>query len=172
MIHEMITTNTTIASLMKNYANYNSWANSRLVEWLRSKPAHVLEQEVPSSFNTIKQTVLHILQAQCYWLCMIKRQSFDTVTDFNCSLEEAFAGIVEQSAAMADYVNNMTAEHIEEVTSIVSPWFRSDFENFEYILHCMNHSTYHRGQIVTMAHNLGVTEAPMTDYNYYNVNAR
>jgi uncharacterized damage-inducible protein DinB len=39
-------------------------------------------------------------------------------------------------------------------------------------MHCMNHSTYHRGQIVTMGRNLGFTDAPMTDYNFYNVMAK
>ena len=35
------------------------------------------------------------------------------------------------------------------------------------IHHCMNHSTYHRGQIVTMARNFGLTDTPSTDYMKY-----
>src|SRR5690242_11895194 len=54
------TGNTAIAYLMKNYANYNLWANTTLVRWLKSKPAAELEQEVASSFPSIKLTLLHI----------------------------------------------------------------------------------------------------------------
>ncbi|MFB6801427.1 DinB family protein [Peribacillus butanolivorans] len=32
----------------------------------------------------------------------------------------------------------------------------------------MNHSTYHRGQIITIGRNVGLTDAPMTDFNIYN----
>ncbi|WP_366512826.1 DinB family protein [Kordia sp.] len=31
----------------------------------------------------------------------------------------------------------------------------------------MNHSTYHRGQIVTMGHQLGFTKAPFTDLFFF-----
>jgi uncharacterized damage-inducible protein DinB len=36
----------------------------------------------------------------------------------------------------------------------------------------MNHSTYHRGQIITIGRNLGFTDAPMTDYNFYNIHGK
>jgi uncharacterized damage-inducible protein DinB len=35
------------------------------------------------------------------------------------------------------------------------------------IHHCMNHSTYHRGQIVTIARNLELTDPPSTDFMRY-----
>jgi len=35
--------------------------------------------------------------------------------------------------------------------------------------HCINHGTYHRGQIITIARNIGITDPPTTDYNYYNM---
>jgi len=35
-------------------------------------------------------------------------------------------------------------------------------------MHVINHGTYHRGQIITMARSLGVTHGiPKTDYNLY-----
>jgi len=35
------------------------------------------------------------------------------------------------------------------------------------IMHCMNHSTYHRGQIITLLRELGATEIPGTDMIAY-----
>ncbi len=42
----------------------------------------------------------------------------------------------------------------------------------QYGLHVFNHSTYHRGQIVTIGRGLGYKDAPMTDYNFYNFFAK
>jgi len=36
----------------------------------------------------------------------------------------------------------------------------------------MSHSTYHRGQIITIGRNLGMTDAPMTDFNFYLLTAK
>jgi uncharacterized damage-inducible protein DinB len=161
-----------IVYLMKNYAGYNLWANATLINWLRTKPADVLAKEVPSSFNTIQATIVHIWKTQRYWLSVIKRSEPDGFDEFTGTLEDAFKGLVEQSDLFADYVNTMTDEAIEESTLVVSPWFQCDFQNFEYIMQVMNHSTYHRGQIITIGRNLGFTDAPMTDYNFYNIHGK
>lgn len=39
---------------------------------------------------------------------------------------------------------------------------------YEYILHVVNHSSYHRGQVVAMCRALGIRgEIPVTDYDAY-----
>lgn len=159
----------TIVSLMKNYVHYNLWANTTLVNWLRTKEEDVLEKAVLSSFAGIKPILVHIWQTERYWLSILKREAPVEYTEFSGSLEDAFTVLLEQSAAVAEFVNSLGEEEIEEVTVIVSPWFQSDFKNLEYIMHCCNHSTYHRGQVINIGRNLGFTDAPMTDYNFYNV---
>ncbi len=161
-----------IVYLLKNYADYNLWANATLVNWLRTKPAATLEQEVPSSFNTIKSTIVHIWNTQRYWLSVIKGSEEESFEEFTGSLEDAFTGFVEQSDEFADFINSMTENGLVENTLVVNPWFKCDFQNFEYIMQAINHTTYHRGQIITMGRNLGFTDAPMTDYNFYNVRGK
>lgn len=161
-----------IAYLMKNYAGYNLWANATLVNWLRTKPADVLAQEVPSSFTTIKATIVHIWNTQRYWFANIQRTEPEEIEEFNGTMEDAFKGLVENSDEFADYIESMTDQQIEENTMVINPWFQCDFQNFEYILQVMNHSTYHRGQIITIGRNLGFTDAPMTDYNFYNIHGK
>jgi uncharacterized damage-inducible protein DinB len=149
------TTEFPIINLMQNYVDYNLWANATLVNWLRTKPEDLLEQQVPSSFRSIKLTMVHVWHTQHYWLSVIKGSDTETFESFNGSLEDTFTGLVEHSLTFADYINSMSNNDIEESTMVISPWFQSDFPNFEYIMQCMNHSTYHRGQIITIAHNLG-----------------
>lgn len=159
----------TIVSLMKNYTNYNLWANTTLVEWLRTQDADLLEQHVPSSFPSIKATLVHIWQTERYWLSILQRTEPENYSEFTGNTEEALNGLLEKSAELAEFVNGLSEEYVEETTLIVNHWFQSDFQNLEYIMHAGNHSTYHRGQVITIARNLGLSGMPMTDYNFYNV---
>lgn len=171
MIQDITTPIATVAAIgaaMKNYADYNFWANATLVKWLRTKSPELLEQEVASSFPSIKLTLLHIWQTQQYWLAMIKREEPASL-DFEGSVQDVLEGLVDHSEEMAEYIRTMNDERMEECTLIVSPWFQCDFQNFEYIIQVFNHSTYHRGQVTSIGRQLGFTDAPMTDYNYYNI---
>ncbi len=157
-----------IAYAMKNFAAYNLWANTTLVNWLRTKEASLMEAEVPSSFPTIRRTLVHILQTQQYWFSVISKTEFQPFAD-ECTAEEAFQALLDHSEAMAGYVRDMNEEDLQDKTLVTSPWFECNFNNFEYLIQCVNHGTYHRGQVITIGRNLGFTDAPMTDYNYYNI---
>lgn len=161
-----------IVYLAKNLVNYNLWANTTLVNWLRTKPVSVLEQEVPSSFPSVKLTLLHIWQTERYWLSILKKEEPQTYDEFNGTLEDVFTNLLNLSSELADCIHAMPEDTVQETTLIVSPWFQSNFPNYEYIVHGIMHSTYHRGQVVTIGRNLGFTDAPMTDYNFYNINGK
>jgi uncharacterized damage-inducible protein DinB len=171
MIQEQSTTavkENAIVYAMKNYANYNLWAVSTLVNWLRTKTPEQLETEVPSSFPTIGKTLVHILQTQQYWFSVISNTEF-TPEEFTGTTEDIFAAIVAHSETLARYIQNMTEEDLEDKALVQNPWFECNFNKFEYLIQLVNHGTYHRGQIITIGRNLGFTDAPMTDYNFYNV---
>ena len=129
-----------------------------------------MEQEVLSSFKSVKLTLAHILQAQEYWYSILTKTEFE-FREYG-SLNDIFDALLKQSENLAVYITAISEDRFNEKTEIQSPWFTSDFQNFEYVLHVFNHSTYHRGQIITICHNLGITGAPMTDYNFYNVMAK
>ena len=163
---------TAIAYLMKNYANYNLWANTTLLSWLKSKPVAELEQEVASSFPSIKLTLLHIWQTERYWLAIIKKQDQPPHSEFTGTVQDVFDALLKTSGELATHISTMTDETVQERTFIESPWFSCDFRNFEYIVQVANHSTYHRGQVITIGRHLGYTDAPMTDYNLYNIDGK
>ena len=163
---------TALAYLMKNYANYNLWANTTLVNWLKTKPAAVLEQDVPSSFSSIKLTLVHMWQTERYWLSIIKDEPVITYDEFTGTIKDVFDVLLKTSRDLASYVHAMNDNKVQERTLIESPVVQVNFKNFEYIMHYANHSTYHRGQVVIIGRNLGFTDAPMTDYNFYNIDGK
>ena len=58
---------------VRNYSEYNLWANTQFVEWLKTKSPEVLEQQVPSSLPTIKLTLFHIWNTEDSWLAGMQK---------------------------------------------------------------------------------------------------
>lgn len=161
---------TTLATLLRNYASYNLWANTQLVHWLQTKPVERMEQEVPSSFPSLRLTLLHIWQIQGWWLGNLQKVPSDFVygQPFYGAMEDIFNGIIEQSEAFVAFVESLPDSSLQENYAFSIPTVGEfALSGFEIIQHCMNHSTYHRGQLITIARNLGFTDAPMTDYMFY-----
>ena len=163
--------NTTILStLVHDMAVYNQWANQTLVDYLRQKPEELLHQEVASSFPGLKATIEHIWDTQRFWLCVIQKTTPPTsfrFEPFQGTAEEAFEGLMENSKALTTFIQTLDDAGLQEPVSFDSPWVKGTQARFEFIHQVLNHSTYHRGQVVTIGRQLGFTDAPMTDYNFY-----
>jgi uncharacterized damage-inducible protein DinB len=159
---------------VRNYTGYNLWANSQYVDWLKTKSPDALEQQVQSSFSTIKQTLFHVWNTEDAWLARMQKSKrrFDYFHIFNEPLEVLYDGVVDQSTRLLQYVQSLPEAALSEQYKFSIPYIGDfDLPQAELVQHCLNHSTYHRGQIVTMARTLGLTDPPMTDYILY-VNSR
>jgi uncharacterized damage-inducible protein DinB len=168
LLAEKETTQMSLASLLNNYTAYNLWANQRLVAWLQTKPESLLEAQVPSSFPSLKETLVHIWHTQRFWLTVLKQNPVSAKSAvFTGTNEELFEALVNQSKEFVEYVASLPEWLLQEECYLSTPWFEASRPRFEFIHHCMNHSTYHRGQLVTIGRNLGFTDAPMTDFNFY-----
>lgn len=159
-----------IVSLVTDYVNANKWAIETIVEWLTTKPADLIEKEIASSFPGIRGTLVHIWDTERFWLSVITKQpappSF-RFAGFDGTLAEVFEGIQATSRQLADYVNSLGEEELCENILLEMPWFTGNQTRYEYIQHCINHSSYHRGQLVTLGHHVGFHDAPMTDFSFY-----
>lgn len=162
-------TASTLASLIKDYAAYNCWANTQIVNWLKIKPAYLLDKEVPSSFPSLRETVHHIWSMQEWWLGSLKQlQPVGHSSVAASSSTDLFEGILHQSEALSNYVQSLTRSDLQDKCEFqFPPMGEFTRQSFEIIQHCLNHSTYHRGQIVSIARNLGLNDAPSTDYMFY-----
>lgn len=160
----------TLEFLLKDYTAYNQWANERIIQWLKTKPAEKMTAEVPSSFPSLRATLLHIWAAEDIWLLRLQQispTSFLSNT-FQGSDVELFERLLQNSEAFKHFVQRQSAEYFEQTTSYKHTTGKA-YEQYsaEIIQHCMQHSTFHRGQIVTIARNLGLTDPPKTDYIEY-----
>lgn len=148
---------------IRELVNYNLWANKRLLNWLKANKKDLLTKECFSSFSNILNTVNHILDGQIFYYCVLKEQSNEKFLKNN--VEEIFKGLIEQSEVFIDYVKNQ--ETLNDFRFLKTKTLKGRFTQFELIQHCMNHSTFHRGQVITIGHQLGLTKAPSTDMLFY-----
>ncbi|WP_313090017.1 DinB family protein [Chryseobacterium flavum] len=160
-----------LKTLVSKSAQYNNWVVNKYIDWLSTKSDEQLNQESISSFPTILKTLHHIWQTQEYWWSHISENNdFDfTKTTETTSKEDIFNAIKNNSQKLVDYVESLSEEDLSKNVKVESPWFQCDFSKYEYIQHAILHGTYHRGQIVTMGRNIGITDAPMTDFNFWNI---
>lgn len=160
-----------LKKLMTNSANYNAWVNEQYVNWLSEKSEELLNKEIPSSFSSILKTIDHILGTEKYWYSVIAETTFEPNQEENKTLskDETLNAFLNSSKQLLELINSYSEEDLVKKVKVVNPWFESDFSKYEYLQHIINHGLYHRGQIVTIGRNIGITDAPMTDYNFYNV---
>ena len=160
-----------IKKLMVNYSAYNWWANTSYMNWLSTKPFDILIKEVPSSFTNIVKTLNHILATEEFWLSVVtevphKLERFRAET---FDAEEIMNALPYQSRIFHEYIESLSEEDLLTVLHLKTSWVEGDLPRYEFLQHVFNHSSYHRGQIVTIGRNIGLTDPPMSDYNHYNM---
>lgn len=157
------------ATFVNDYATYNRWANEQLVAWLQTKSADLMTQEVPSSFSSLRKTLVHIGNTERWWLYQLQQVAPALSEQALISeSEDVFDALLSRSDELAAYVESLPEWALDEPGEFSIPYV-GDFSESKrnMIQHCVNHNTYHRGQLVTIGRNLGFTDAPMTDYMFY-----
>lgn len=153
--------------LLSQYARYNAWANQKIGEAILAQPEALFTAEVKSSFSSLRETLLHIWMAESVWWQRIKLQEviIHPNENFTGSPQELINNLLQQSRQWEEWVLNaseasLTHEFIYR--NLKSERFKNPV--YQTLMHVFNHSTYHRGQLVTMLRTLGVTQIPALDF--------
>lgn len=160
-----------LQKLTNNYAAYNTWANETLVNFLKTKTTALMDKEVASSFSSIAKTLNHILATQEFWYAVVT-ETENTSMRWNAEqvdIQEVFDSLIKHSHDFTDKVSQLSESDLSKEVNLDTPWVKGKLPIYEFLQHVFNHSTYHRGQVITIGRQLGFTDAPMTDYNYYNM---
>jgi uncharacterized damage-inducible protein DinB len=153
--------------LLMNYSAYNIWANGRIAGFLKEIDPSFPEKEQNSSFPSLRKTVYHIWDAETIWLERLKGNSPVSwpSRDFKGDFHQGLNGFLERSRSLAGFVSGLKEEQLLSELSYSSvDGKRYTSRVCDIIQHCVNHSTFHRGQIITMLRNLGCTSLSPTDY--------
>ena len=155
--------------LLQQYAAFNLWANKKMTEVIAQLPEEKVNAEIISSFPSMYKTVLHLLDAGGMWWQRLKLQEHverpsDTFTGNFAELQKR---LLQQSALYQHWVSNATEPQVQHVFAYFREKEQFKLQVGQMLLHLFNHNSYHRGQLVTMLRQLGVTKIPPTDFNAY-----
>lgn len=151
------------------HLTFNAWANRQLANVLREVDDEIYFKENISSFASIANTVLHTWGAQFIWLKRMQGESLGAfphigVKDKTISLD----GLVNSSEDIQQFVaskDEMFLTSTYSYKNLKGDPFEDSYE--DTLFHVVNHSTYHRGQVITMLRLAGVEHVVSTDLIHY-----
>lgn len=150
-------------SLFQTLISYNEWANDRVLTCAEDLTEEQFTRPLESSFPTIRDTLAHLIATEWIWLHRWKGESPTSTPEWINRptvgvLREQLRDIERERAA---YLHTLSAEDLERPIRFV---YLSGTEGchslHELLLHLVNHSTYHRGQVTTMLRQVGA--APLS----------
>jgi len=154
----------TITHLLAHYSAYGLWANTRFVERLGRGQDGVLDRPVASSFPSLRATLLHIRDAESAWRCRL----IGAPAPWPAEEDRAITSLPRHTAAFHDLVVSLTEEELlvpREYKDLKGDTHRQ--QAWQMVMHCVNHGTQHRGQLITMMRALGLDTIPANDLVAY-----
>ncbi|MEO8087485.1 MAG: DinB family protein [Bacteroidota bacterium] len=153
-------------------ATFNCWANKKICDFIAANlTAEMVDREIGSSFPSVRKTLYHVWDAEAIWLQRLNGISKGKFPSDN------FIGTFEEGARK--FMDNSN-ELLKKISLSDDSFFQSSItftvrSGKEYtqevkpvLTHVINHSTFHRGQLITMFRQLGFTTGiPETDFIEY-----
>jgi uncharacterized damage-inducible protein DinB len=149
--------------------DYNAWANRTIFDAAAALPDEQYFRDLKSSYGGVHGTLCHIVWAEQLWLHRWLGRPNPAVaqgTDLR-TLDGVRSRWERVEGERATFLAAMTPARLEE-TRLVKPSSGGEYvHSFRQMFrHFINHSSYHRGQIVTFLRQLDQTP-PSTDLILY-----
>ena len=146
--------------LIHHFAAYDLWANTRVAERLSRESEAILDEPVRSSFPSLRSTLMHVRNAEAAWF-----QRMSGIPQvWPAEPSEDLSTFLTHVRVMCDYARSLSSEEL-----LASASYKDLKGNthttprWQALMHCFNHATYHRGQLVTMMRALGLEDIPAMD---------
>jgi uncharacterized damage-inducible protein DinB len=150
--------------------DYTRWADGRMFDALSKLTAEQYTKDLGSSLKSVRDTAVHLVSAQWIWLSrwngivpkgMWNASDYPDLVSLSKPREELVRELFEFLAAQTE-------------DSLAKPLTYKNLkgDSFSYplgqlMLHLVNHSTYHRGQVTTLIRQLGAQPVSTDLVLYY-----
>ena len=149
--------------------DYNAWANRTMLDAVARVPEEQYFRDLKSSYGGIHGTLAHVVWAEQLWLHRWVGKPNPAVPqgtdlqDLGAVRDRWEAVEAERGAFLATFPAARLVE-----TKVVKPSSGGEYVHTfrQMFRHFINHSSYHRGQIVTFLRQLG-HQPPSTDLILY-----
>jgi len=148
---------------VKRLAAYNEWANARVLRTVAELGGNQATKNLEGSFPSIRDTVSHIVATEWLWLRRWKGESPDSLPEWSVAADPELLRnkLDEIETERASFLSSLRDPDLKREISYRNlkgePW---RYSLADLLLHLINHSTYHRGQVATMLRQVGATPLP------------
>lgn len=143
--------------------DYTKWADARAFEAASKLAPEQYLKDLGSSLKSVRDTLVHIVSAQWIWLSRWKGTSPKAMW----AAEEypTFPVLRSRWAELHGEVEAFVAAQSDASLAKDLVYRNTKGETLQYplgalVLHMVNHSTYHRGQVTTLLRQLGAAPLP------------
>jgi len=138
---------------------YNAWANRRLFAAAAALPEERYFRDLHSSHGGVHGTLAHIVWAEQLWLSRWGGTEAPSVAQGRdlptlAAVQARWEDVERARGALLAGVTVATLEERRAVRPSTGSEFQHTFR--EMFNHAIDHSSYHRGQVVTLLRQLGV----------------
>lgn len=159
-----------LTQLREQFA-YNRWANTRLLDACETLSRDDLVRELGGSFPSVWLTLTHLYAAENTWLARWqgtptgRKPDLDGV-DTVGGLREKWDDVWRQQSELLDATTDADVRRVIPV--VLMSGKRLDQQLGATMRHCVNHASYHRGQVTNFLRMLGASTVPLDLVLYYN----
>ena len=151
-----------IAAIFK----YHDWANHQILEATRSLSPEELERDLGGSFPTCLKTLRHIVFVETLFFDRWRGTAAGSQAKIETveQIEAAWASLEKERKT---YLSTLTIDQLDGEIRYADTRGRAVcVQLWQAVFQCVNHSTFHRGQLAEKLRKLGKTP-PATDYILY-----
>jgi uncharacterized damage-inducible protein DinB len=148
---------------------YGSWANARVFDAASALSEEQQHHSIASSFPSIGGTLAHIVGAEWVWLRRWLGESPSSFPDWvttpvYADLRARLSAVEQERDAFLAGLSDGDVDRTISYRTLSGQACSDPLGNL--MKHVVNHSTYHRGQVVTQLRQLGL-KPPSTDLILY-----
>jgi len=139
---------------------FNAWASNRIFDAVGSLSPDDTVKDLKSSHGSIHRTLLHMVAAEKIWLSRwIGTPETTLMGTAEAPTLAALRSVWEKTGHdTARFLGTMTDKKLQDTFTMTTSTGQSFTHVYWHaIQHVVDHSTYHRGQVVTLMRQLGHT---------------
>jgi uncharacterized damage-inducible protein DinB len=163
-----------LKSALLSQLNYSAWANQRLLTACSVLNSEELNRDLKGSHATVLANLRHIYYAERVWLKRLRDDSLPPLVEIG---DQSLFCDPEPEPQLAElqrtwpFVWTGLIQFVESLPAagpaceLVGPDFQIVI--WKLLLHIVNHSTLHRGQVISMLRQLGQSPTNLDIFSYY-----
>ncbi len=160
---------------IKNLFAYNAWATNRIFDALKTLPEDKFSMDFKAGHGSIRGTLTHLVAAEKIWLSRLTGTPEATMLSEKdapslSALKEIWEDVAARTARFVAGLDKKKMSSTFQMTTTRGIPYTHVYQ--DALLHLVNHSTYHRGQIAVLMRQVGAQPVGTDLIAFYRLTAQ